>query len=317
MAKRFRNVVFTINNPSAEDDKLLLEAALDKSITSYVCIGEEVGESGTKHYQGYWEFAGKMGAKKIKLVMPRAWYDVRAGTAQKASDYCKKGEQSKEEWKKQGTAGPNYGKNASVTEHGQMSKPGKRSDLEDVATMILAGKRVREVADEYPVQYIKFHKGIEKLRGLQIPVRDKAPEVIVLYGKTGTGKSKMAREMCPEAYIWGPEQGKWWDGYDGETEVILEEFRGQLPFGYILRLLDRYGMRVETKGSTVQFCATKIIITSPVHWKEWYNVAAFAGSGDKVDQLDRRITETQHLQIFSGIPKIGEKRPEVKSVFEG
>ena len=60
MAKRFRNVVFTINNPSAEDDKLLLEAALDKSITSYVCIGEEVGESGTKHYQGYWEFAGKM-----------------------------------------------------------------------------------------------------------------------------------------------------------------------------------------------------------------------------------------------------------------
>ena len=82
-------MVFTINNPSAEDDKLLLEAALDKSITSYVCIGEEVGESGTKHYQGYWEFAGKMGAKKIKLVMPRAWYDVRAGTAQKASDYCK------------------------------------------------------------------------------------------------------------------------------------------------------------------------------------------------------------------------------------
>lgn len=41
------------------------------------------------------------------------------------------------------------------------------------------------------------------------------------YGETGTGKSRHVREKYPEAYIKG--NNIWWDGYDGQDVVIIEE----------------------------------------------------------------------------------------------
>lgn len=41
------------------------------------------------------------------------------------------------------------------------------------------------------------------------------------YGKTGTGKSRHVRTKWPEAFI--KSNDVWWDGYDGEETVIIEE----------------------------------------------------------------------------------------------
>eukprot|EP00959_Pyramimonas_sp_CCMP1952_P383736 8041931-Pyramimonas_sp.AAC.2 len=42
---------------------------------------------------------------------------------------------------------------------------------------------------------------------------------------------------------------------DQHELVIKEEFRGQLPFSMLMRLLDRYDCRVEFKGGSAQFIA--------------------------------------------------------------
>jgi len=62
----------------------------------------------------------------------------------------------------------------------------------------------------------------------------------------------------------------------------------------LLRLLDRYDCRVETKGATIQFVPTKIVITSPVHPRSWYSI--FEHQEDKIDQLLRRITSIKGLK---------------------
>lgn len=64
---------------------------------------------------------------------------------------------------------------------------------------------------------------------------------------------------------------KWWDGYDKQEFVILDDFRGsQMQFNELLRLLDRYQHRVEFKGGSRQFDSPNIIITSINHPKDPY-----------------------------------------------
>ena len=42
------------------------------------------------------------------------------------------------------------------------------------------------------------------------------------YGDTGTGKSTHVRTKYPDAFI--KSNDVWWDGYQGEETVIIEEF---------------------------------------------------------------------------------------------
>lgn len=92
----------------------------------------------------------------------------------------------------------------------------------------------------------------------------------VYWGTTGVGKSRRAwDEASMEAYPKDPRT-KFWDGYDGQTNVVIDEFRGGIDIGHLLRWLDRYPVIVEIKGSSTCLKATTIWITSNLHPREWY-----------------------------------------------
>lgn len=266
---RLRNVCFTWNNY----DDTSLDAIKARDDVTYAVYGFEVGENGTPHIQGYLEFKTSVRFTTLQKVLGNSHMEKRRGTAKQAADYCKK--------------------DGKFEEYGTLSSQGKRTDLYEVAEMVNAGSSIRDVALTYPVEYIRFHKGIEKYKAITIEPRNEVPNVIVLYGSSGMGKSRQAREYVPGAYVHHPQQGMWFDGYEGQTSVIFEEFRGQLPFGMLLSLLDRYDCKVQFKGGMIEFCATKIVITSPVHPREWYSLEG----NDKINQLLRRITEIKCLGI--------------------
>lgn len=127
--------VFTWNNypPTWKQDieeavETLLE---EKGITAvYWSCGQEVGESGTPHIQGFIAF-DKALSQPSRHLWQAHWEAARR--PQKAILYTQKGEQSHAEWLAQGASGPNFGVNAEVWEHG--AKPqkhgvqGKRTDL--------------------------------------------------------------------------------------------------------------------------------------------------------------------------------------------
>lgn len=152
------------------------------------------------------------------------------------------------------------------------------------------------------MQFVRHFRGFEALQSRLAKRRKTVPRVVVLHGPTGTGKSHTARAELEEAgygedqlYIWHPQQASWFDGYEGQPAVIFEEFRGQLPFGALLSLLDKYDCRVQRKGSSTQFAAEVIYITSPVKPSEWYeNLTTVEG---RLDQLERRITSTRALMV--------------------
>ncbi|KAJ1641395.1 hypothetical protein T492DRAFT_1112933 [Pavlovales sp. CCMP2436] len=162
--------------------------------------------------------------------------------------------------------------------------------------MVAGGATMREVAAEMPAMIIRYPRGIETLRALTIEERTCImPEVRVFWGPTGTGKTHSAKLWLPDAYTWEPSMGSWFQDYDGEEEVIFNEFRGQLPFGQMLDLLDKRPTKVAKKGGSCKFRGIKIAITSPVDPELWYpNKCADA---DSLNQLLRRITTITHCNI--------------------
>jgi len=94
--------------------------------------------------------------------------------------------------------------------------------------------------------------------------------VRVFWGPTGTGKSRRAwEEATMDAYAKDPLT-KFWCGYAGEKNVVIDEFRGVLSISHLLRWFDRYPVRVETKGGSAVLRASSIWITSNLHPRSWY-----------------------------------------------
>jgi len=92
----------------------------------------------------------------------------------------------------------------------------------------------------------------------------------VLWGPTGTGKSRTAwLEAGNAAYCKDPRT-KFWCGYQGQPNIIIDEFRGSIDVSHLLRWLDRYPCRVEIKGSSYPLMATNYWITSNIPPRQWY-----------------------------------------------
>lgn len=74
-----RGYCFTINNPTGWDD-----ADIDKvkEATIYGVYGIEVGEEGTRHYQGFIRFEHPVSFMRVKGLLPRAHIEQQRGSIQ-------------------------------------------------------------------------------------------------------------------------------------------------------------------------------------------------------------------------------------------
>lgn len=93
-AKRYRNWVFTLNNP--EDNGVPLPNGSDwfarfEHLRYGICQLER-GSEGTLHLQGYLEFDRSIRASSIQSALPGSYHSRRMGSRQQAIDYCQKEE---------------------------------------------------------------------------------------------------------------------------------------------------------------------------------------------------------------------------------
>lgn len=251
---------FTINNPLIEC------AGFDQEKMQYLICGVEVGgKTKTQHIQGYVQMLKRTSLVGMKKIWPTAHLEISRGSPKQNVDYCTK--------------------DGKWHDHGEMLKgQGARSDLDDIKRLIDENCSLAEIRDAHYGSYIRYQKSIYRDREFVRNHRTEPTELHIYWGATGTGKSKKCRDDYPEAY-WKPF-GKWWDDYDGQETVVIDEFYGWLPFSVMLRLCDWTPLYVPRKGDHAKFVAKRIICTSNVSPDEWY-----PGVNAEVRKaLQRRIT---------------------------
>jgi len=129
------------------------------------------------------------------------------------------------------------------------------------------------------------------------------PDVRWYHGSTGSGKTRSAVEEFPNAWMSGRNL-KWWEGYDAHPEVIIDDFRRDFcTFHELLRILDRYEYRVETKGGSRQLLAKVMIITCPWAPEVLYSTR----SSEDVSQLCRRI---DNIRLFGNVVEPPQERAQ-------
>lgn len=183
-----------------------------------------------------------------------------------ASDYCKK---CGDWW-----------------EVGELPAQGKRSDLVAVAELVRSGVSLVEVAEEVPGMFVRYSKGLTLLKMILMKDRTEMPAVTWLWGPSGSGKSRYAVDLGFSFYI--KDGTPWWDGYDGQKCIIIDDFDGKWPFRDFLRLLDRYPYQGQFKGGYVKINSPLIYITCEFPPDEIWK-------GTELKQVLRRIQRIRYV----------------------
>lgn len=251
-----RSYCFTINNPSV-DEQLLIEETIPNETIRYIIYGLETGESGTPHLQGYMELNKPIRLAGLKKIEPfsRAHLETRRGTREQAREYCMKDN----EW----------------IELGQWDIGGQgcRTDLKGICKLIAKEVPLIDIMEANPTVVSRNLRFIEKYISLEEKKRTKEfrhVETEVLIGDAGIGKTKSVWDREPDVFTVNPEDTFPFDGYDGESAILIDDFEGQLKYKHLLKILDGYQLRVNVKGGHRYARWTKVYITTNEEPEGWY-----------------------------------------------
>lgn len=290
-----RTFMVTINNEEEVEvtwptvwEKWTENKLLDK-VRYIIWQFEEAPETKRKHVQMYIECVGPRTFGFVKKIIGcnKAHIEKRAGTQAQAKTYC-----SKEETRIDGPF--EYGTPAIAR------GPGNRSDIAN-AVEVVKQTSVRQLAQNDPVAFVKWHKGLRELeyelRSAKAETRDRKLFVMCFFGEPGSGKTFTAFDLCRRRelsyYVLNPpanNQSIWYNGYNGQNVLIVDEANGNwIGWQVMLRMLDQYPLQVQTKGGMTWAQWDVVILTSNTHWKNWY--PNYRGGMDQT-ALGRRIHNT-------------------------
>lgn len=245
----------------------------------YLTWGTEIcPTTGRTHYQGFVSMKTKRrrGGVVTALAFPGIHVEPMRGSMEAAIRYCHK--------------------DGNVTEFGTRSAA---TGVPDVSNLI-------QLARTDPLAVLKYGSKLDYLKVLlDQDDCDIYRSVLWLWGPSGCGKTRMAWKMgralgATTAVTLSGGGTPFMLGYRDHEVVILDDIRpGDVPVNYLLRLLDRYPMVVNVKGSERVWKTKYIIMTNILPPQEFFG----AYHGEELQQLLRRITE----EIY--VPEFLERQP--------
>lgn len=261
---KVRAICWTLFNYTDDDLEKVREYAKDQC--EYLIFGKEVCPTTQRpHLQGYlyWSNPRSYPNKKFRDLLnlsSRGRDMIAKGTPEQNRVYCSK--------------------EGDFWECGECPAQGQRTDWA-AAIQQLRTDDIVSVIDAQP-QLAPCIRALERYKSLTLKPLKRDVEVIVLIGKTGTGKSSWAYEHYPDLYA--KPDGPWFDGYSGQKTILLDDYYGSVSYPVLLKMCDRYPFNAPVKGGYVWAQWDKVIITSNASVESWYAAVP------DISAFKRRIT---------------------------
>jgi len=258
--KQLRSFVFTLNNYTEADVDFLRNYA---SQCRYLVFGYEVGESGTPHLQGYAQLINKVAFGKLHKLFPRAHVEQTKGTPTEAAVYCKKDGKIEEF----GTLMTVESGGGAGHLGGKVGGEAEQARWRNVIKLAKEGN-LDEIAEQDPKAYLRMYSTLRLIAKDHLPKVDDLPNTtgFWIYGPSGVGKSRGVRTVFASKglAIYDKPLNKWWDGYQGEPVVLLDDFDPdhKVLKHYLKRWGDHYSFPAEIKGGSLRIRPSIVVVTS-------------------------------------------------------
>jgi len=265
----YRSYAFCFTHNNYTDQDILDFQNLD---CKYIVFGKEVAPTtGTPHLQGY-VYMTKLYTIKSMQKVKKSSYKVCKGTPEQNYNYCSKEDA---DYFERGV------KPLSNKQKGQKGGDIEKKRWDDAVACAKSGNY-----DNIPGEILlRCYSSIKQITkdNLKTPPRGDSVCGVWIFGKSGCGKSRIARLIYPEFYDKMPN--KWWDGYQNQPAVIIDDLdpKHAVLSHHIKRWSDRYAFLAENKGGAIQIRPEVIIITSQYSPEEIFD------DPKTVDALTRRF----------------------------
>lgn len=279
---------FTINNPKPNYADL-------KPIKKweYMVVGNEVGDNGTPHLQGFVIYQTRTRFATVKSQIPMAHIEKMHGTPQQASDYCKKDGNFEEFGTMPDYKGGATGGEKKAENYRRMIKQCEEGDLDTLK-------------EENPASYFLHYSTVKRIQ-LDAPQKQSDLDELQnewIWGKTGLGKSYMARHENPGYYT--KTHNKQWNSYNGEKVAIIDDLSltaSNWIGEHLKQWADHYAFPADCKYSQKQLRPSKIVVTSNYSIEEM-----FAHDETLCEAVLRRFKVRHIIEPFPELKKIQESK---------
>lgn len=176
------------------------------------------------YLQGYIQFINAIRFTTAKNILgTRVYLEAQKASNERARDYCFKASLYEE-----------YGVFISTR---NSSKGSRRESLSDAMQRLNRRECIRTVLEDHP----DCIRDIQLMQCYTLCEREDKAKVLYFYGKTGKGKTfNVCRAVAAAglSYFKKCPGHKWFDGYDKQDVLILEEFQSCFPANQFKSICD-------------------------------------------------------------------------------
>lgn len=235
----------------------------ESSEHEYIVWQKEAAETtGKLHYHVYVRYNKRKKFSTLRRLWPEnSHLEIARGTEKQCRDYCTKEETRIKEGKERGDYQPEIG-----------NYQGQRTDMEEIFELIKGGATLKELAARYPGQCIRYPGGIQKMieyAGPELPI-ERAVDVLILWGPTGTGKTHRVLHTYPNIYSAIPGRDPWGQ-YRGQQEVLFDEFDpDKWTIQEMNRFLDKWRCMLDARYNNRFAEWTRVVICANSNPGSWW-----------------------------------------------